>query len=164
MKPLQVTEENAPKFAEWLRTRGGLAVWVSKDLGGDAGSSVTTPVRTNNGEPVPRPGWRYGQTPDRIITDPAEVEVTIDKPVETFEIKLKTSGHRVVLTVVSDRKVRAALARAGDGSYHVFGERNDGAGRLYNALQFGCDTCTIMKQAQVTPLPLWLETKEGVLA
>jgi hypothetical protein len=154
MNTLQVSEENAPKFLEWLRTRGGLSVWVSKDIGGDCGASVTTPYKDANGNVNTAPHWKHTNTPERVITDPADVEVCIDKPVESFEIKFKTSGHRLVLHAASQRKLGAALARAGENAYYVFGEK-DGPNRIRQALCYGCDTCTIMKTEQVIPLLTW---------
>ena len=63
----------------------------------------------------------------------------------------------MVLTNASDRKVRAALERAGKDSYYSFGVGDDPGARLVNSLTVGEDTCTIWRQAQVTPLPLWLQ-------
>jgi len=155
-KPLQVTEENAPRVLEWLRTRGGVYFWRSQDLE-DPGAGVITPMRDNNGVVNKAPHWKYGGTPERHITRAEDVEVCIDEPVETFDVKLKCSGHRVVLQKASQRKVEAALARAGDYGYLVFGERAEGLGRLYNALQYGCDTCTIMLCVRTMPLLAWEE-------
>ena len=42
---------NAPKIAEWLRTRGGIATWKSVDLS-DPGFSMTTPVNNADGTPA----------------------------------------------------------------------------------------------------------------
>ena len=153
IKPLEVSEADAPKVLDWLKTRGGLSVWSSKDLGGPP-SIVTTPYRNSEGELSSAGHWRYGDKPDRHVTEASDVEVCIDVPVETFEIKLKTSGLRIVLQASSERKIGEALARAGPGSYYVFGEK-DNSSRVCNGLQYGCDTCTIMKLAQALPLPMW---------
>lgn len=156
-KPHIINSADAPRIVEWLQTRGGIRVWENRDIGGDS-NGATTPAKTKEGADYPSPHWRFGQEPARTITDPADVEVATDVVVETITIKLKSSGHRMVLNNASDRRVRAALERAGEGSYYTFGIGNDPAARLINSLTVGEDICTIWRQAQVTPLPLWLQS------
>ena len=149
-----VSVEHAHKFAEWLRSRGGILVWMSHDLG-SAGRSVSTPALTADGQPYPRPGWQF-TTPDRHITDPNDVEVYTVRVVESFPIKLKQSQGKIVLTAASDRKVKTALDRAGDGSFHRFASTGTSQGNPVNGLMFGEDTVEICVDGSVTPLPEWL--------
>jgi hypothetical protein len=80
-----VTVANAPKIAEWLKSRGGIAIWTSIDLG-DPGYSVTTPALDANGDPYTKPRWKVASEPARIITDPAEVVVSTDIEVKRFHV------------------------------------------------------------------------------
>jgi hypothetical protein len=147
--------DNARKFADWLNTRGGILIWKSQDLG-SAGRSVSTPARTLEGADYPSPGWQFTK-PDRLITDPAEVEVYTSKVVETFPIKLKQQGMKIVLTNASDRKVRAALARHGDSAHYIFGATGTSQGSTPHALLSGGeDTVSICIDDTTIPLQEWL--------
>lgn len=152
----EVAEENAHKFAEWLRSRGGILVWKSADLG-SAGRSVSTPALTTEGQSYPSPGWQF-TTPDRHITDPADVEVYVPEVVESFPIKLKRSQGRLVLNDASDRRVLAALDRAGVDSFYRFASTGTSQGDPANGLMFGEDIIEICINGAVTPLPEWLAT------
>lgn len=118
---LTVSPENAAKFLEWLKTRGGLAIWRSIDLS-DPGASCTTPVNGPDGRPVTKPHWKYAEKPERIITDPSEVEVVTPREVKRFRIAVRMGrqGFSLKLTDASTRKVRAACAKAGDDSWYEF--------------------------------------------
>ena len=116
MDKLVVFEENAPKFSEWLKTRGGLAVWRSVDLS-DPGASCTTPALTE-GKPTTKPHWKYANEPERIITDANEVQVQRMAEVKRFHVAVKRgSGFmNLVLTDASDARVHRELDKAGEGS------------------------------------------------
>ena len=117
---LIVFEENAPKFSDWLKNRGGLAVWQSIDLS-DPGASCTTPALTD-GKPTTKPHWKYANEPQRIVTDPAEVQVQRMKEVKRFHVATQRgSGFmQLVLTDASDTRVKKALDKAGEGSTYIF--------------------------------------------
>ena len=153
LKPHQVAEENARKFADWITNRGGILVWQSRDLG-SAGRSVSTPALTD-GKPTNRPGWQFTE-PDRHITDMADVEVFTVKVVESFPIKLKQSQGRLVLNNASDRKVRAALDKAGADSFYRFESSGTSQGNLVHGLSFGDDTIQICVDDSTQPLAEWL--------
>jgi len=149
MSKINCRPENARKYKEWLASRGGLAVWDSKDFG-NLGQSWVTPVNDQAGNPYGPPHWKCGgpgSKPDRIVTNPADVVVVIDREVERFPIKLKQDGMMIVLTKQSRDKVNKAKERIGKGSYHVFED-----GSLANGLLFGSDTCIIMAPEKVVPL------------
>lgn len=74
MKPVTIDVQHEAKIVDWLKHRGGIAVWVNHDLGSDAiGTEVQTPALHESGQPMGSPHWRYTDKPDRIITDPALV-------------------------------------------------------------------------------------------
>lgn len=111
--------ENAPKFADWIRNRGGVAHWQSADLG-DPGASWSTPALGTDGKPTPKPTWQAENAPAFVVTDPAEITVETRKEVERFRIAIKRGcGFSLVLTDNSSRKLKERLAKRGDGaSYH----------------------------------------------
>jgi len=112
---------NAPKIAEWLRTRGGIATWKSVDLS-DPGFSMTTPVNNADGTPAVKPHWKLESTPSRIITDPAEVLVSKDVEVKRFHVAIRpgSQGFSFKVTDGSSRRIRAAVEKAGEGAYYEF--------------------------------------------
>lgn len=114
-----IREENAVVILDWLRNRGGIAVWASVDLC-DLGKSWTAPVNDEHGQPKGKPSWQADSKPCRIITDPADVIVSQDKEVKRFHVAVRmgASGTRMKLTDGSTRKLRAAVAKAGAGAYY----------------------------------------------
>lgn len=112
----EVDIENAAKFADWIRNRGGVAVWKSHDLG-DPGASSSTPALTD-GKPTTSPHWKYTGNPAFVVTDPSEITVYESKVVAHIPVKLKQSQGRLVLTDASQRKVGRALEQAGEESFY----------------------------------------------
>lgn len=83
METYKIVPLNAPKFIEWLDTRGGLAVWESQ-LIGEPPRSWTGPVNDKEGNPTRSPDWRCGDKPARIITSYDEVEVEFLRELEVW--------------------------------------------------------------------------------
>lgn len=121
LNPYITTSDNADKIADWLRTRGGIAIWQSLDLS-RAGETLTTPLHTAEGEPYPKPVWWVGDTPECIITSLADVLISNDIEVSRFKVALRMgrAGLKITCTDASTRRIRAAVAKAGEGAYHVF--------------------------------------------
>jgi hypothetical protein len=115
-----VRSENAAKVWDWLQNRGGLAVWSSVNLS-NPGASWTSPALDKDGTPTAPPNWQVGKTP-RVITDPSEVVVSFDKEVKRFHIatRIGAQGFFVKVTDGGTRRIRAAVAKAGEGAYHTF--------------------------------------------
>jgi len=112
---LQCTIENAPRFWDWIRNRGGLAVWRSIDLS-NPGASWTTPA-----DHTQRPTWQAAEEPESIITDPDDVEVCVDREVKRFHVAVRPSdGFCLKVTDGGSRRIRREVEKAGDGAYHVF--------------------------------------------
>ena len=108
--------EHAQKMLDWLANRGGIAVWRSVNLS-NPGASWSTPAD------VGKPTWEAGGAPERIITDVDDVVVSIDKEVKRFHVGLRRAGTMIKVTDGGSRRIRAAVARAGDGAYHLFDGR-----------------------------------------
>lgn len=120
----QVNVANAEKMWRWINERGGIAVWRSADLA-NPGASWSTPALTDDNppKPYPKPTWQAENQPSRIITDPSEVELCIDSEVKRFRVAIRSTGSFGSTLKVSDggsRRIRDAVAKAGDGAYHEF--------------------------------------------
>ena len=154
MKPVEVSETNAPKFLIWLRERGGLSVWSSKDLGGPP-SEVTTPYRNSEGEINVAPHWRYGDKPDRHVTNPDDVVVHVVSIADQFSIKPPVWRHGEYVLRAADEKRLTGVLRDFEGkSYATFSDskcKDNISGNLYG----DSDTCTIMKTTAYVPLLVW---------
>ena len=77
LKPYITTPENAERIADWLRNRGGIAIWISDD-GLDRGETLVRPVNTSTGGRAAKPVWWVADEPACIITDFADVIVSND--------------------------------------------------------------------------------------
>lgn len=139
-----VTPENAAKFAEWLRTRGGIAVWRSINLS-NPGATWSTPALNVDGTPTPKPSWQSANTPERIITSADDIVVSIDEEVKRLHIAIRvgSQGLTMKLTDSSSRRVRSAVSKAGEGAYYLFDYQNQEA--------------VIMKPSKQVPLADYLK-------
>jgi hypothetical protein len=120
-KPYIAAPETAEKIAEWLRTRDGIAIWRSVDFS-RVGQTVTTPVNTSDGKPFPKPVIWVRDTPACIITDPADVLISRDVEVKRLYagVRAGDGGLDLRYTDGASHHIRAAVANAGEGAYHVF--------------------------------------------
>lgn len=134
-----VSEANALLFLRWLAERGGVAVWRSVDLS-DLGKSWSTP-----GDAEQRPSWQAAGAPERVVTDPAEIDVVIDREVKRFHMAMRvgSSGIKVKCTDASSSRIRREVEKAGDGAYHVF--------------DYETQEAVIMALASRMPLSEWKE-------
>ncbi len=116
-----INSENMALISKWMKTRGGIAIWRSRDLS-DPGRSVTTPRLQESGEPTTKPGWQYGNEPDQIITDPAEVWISVDEEVKRFHVAVRmgSQGFSLKVTDGGTRRIRKEVEKAGEGAYYVF--------------------------------------------
>jgi hypothetical protein len=112
--------ENAPKFADWVKNRGGIAVWKSVNLS-NPGASWSTPANDKEGKPTAKPTWQADNRPEQIITDPDQVEVYVGKEIKRFRVGVKRGdGFNFVLTDGASRRLKRELAKAGEESFYVF--------------------------------------------
>ena len=115
------SEENAPRFKDWIENRGGVAVWKSINLS-NIGASWSTPALAKDGTPTPKPTWEAEETPSLVVTDPKDIGVTTDKEVKRFHVAVRRGGNGFMLkcTEASTRKIDKALTKAGEGSHYQF--------------------------------------------
>lgn len=87
-----------------------------------------TPEEAEKVIPYPRANWRMEPEPHRIVTDPYQVNVVVDKEVKRFRIYLRmgSQGMSLKLTCSSSEKVRREVEKAGAGSYYEFSETGQG--------------------------------------
>ena len=117
------TEENAPKFLDWIRNRGGLLIWDSANLS-NPGASWTTPYKDTNGMIYTKPTWEAKREPARHIIDTDKVMVQKHKEVKRIPIALRRGdGLSIELTTHSSRKVRMAVDKVGEGATYSFEDR-----------------------------------------
>lgn len=111
---------DAPKFWDWIKSRGGVAVWHSVNLG-NPGASWSTPVKTLSGDDFSKPTWQADSSP-LIVTDPEAIKVFYAREVARVKLAIRTRGGSLVQkpTPASNRRVLKALKDAGDDAYHVY--------------------------------------------
>jgi hypothetical protein len=109
------------RIAEWLRDRNGIAIWESIDFS-RPGNTLTTPVNTSTGEPATKPAYWVGSAPVCIITSFLDVVISVDKEVKRFHIGVRMGAQGLMLkcTDGASRRIRSAVAKAGEGAYHHF--------------------------------------------
>lgn len=113
-------EEQAALMAEWIASRGGVAVWTSADLSNPC-ASWSTPANEKDGTPKRRPTWQAEAEPV-IITDPTKIGVTQSKEVKRFHVgtRMGSQGFKIKVTDGGSRRIRKEVAKAGDGAFHAF--------------------------------------------
>jgi hypothetical protein len=111
--------ENAPVFACWMTTRGGLAIWDSLMIGEDR--SWTT-AATTDGQPTSKPHSYAANKLDQVITDSDDVGPTTFTEVKRFHVgvRMGSQGLTLKLTDGATRKVRRAVNQAPEGSTYRF--------------------------------------------
>jgi hypothetical protein len=111
---------DAPRIFHWLLTRGGISLWSSINPANPA-KSWTTPRLAADGTVMKKPSWEAADVP-RVITDPAEILVSIDTEVKKrFEISTQeNSSGLCILTDASSERIRREVEKAGENSYYGF--------------------------------------------
>lgn len=122
---LETDVENARKMWDWVKNRGGVAVWLSQDLA-EAGRKYLTPVLDERGERMLRPHWSTLNVPDDVVQDETKLGICTAKTVRTIRVGIKRgSGLSFTLTEAASRRLRVALDVAGEGSFYTFGFTDD---------------------------------------
>ena len=114
------TIENVVKFADWIKNRGGVAIWKSVDLS-DPAFSMSSPATDKNGKPFTKPHWKCVDVPE-VVTDPKEIEVYQRQEFKRFHVAIRpgAQGFKLKLTDASSRSLERFLAQAGEGSSYEF--------------------------------------------
>ncbi len=138
MNKIDCSAENAPKFVEWIRSRGGVALWRSANLS-NPGATWSAPAD------VTRPTWQAEEKPWFIVTDPDEIEVYIPLEVSRLKIATKVRGFTVHLTKPSTMRLHKALVKAGNDSFYAFNG----------------DEAVIYTRSEVKSLSKWMKDQES---
>ena len=149
---VRVDPSNAQQIFEWIRDRGGIAIWESENLA-DTARTWMTPIRNTDGTSrIEKPHWSAGRIA-RVVTDPVEVEVVVPKEVKRFHVAVRMATNSMVLklTDASTKQLRRAVERAaqehGDAWY----------GFDYTSHQ----NAVIYVAAEVVPLAEWMRRQES---
>jgi hypothetical protein len=115
------SEQNAPKFLDWIKTQGGVAYWKSVNLS-NIGLSWSTPALAPDKTSYPKPNWQAHSTPSFVVTDPSEIGVSIDKEVKRFHVAIRrgAQGMSFKCTQASSAKIDKAVEKAGEGAFYTF--------------------------------------------
>lgn len=121
------SEANAPRFADWIENRGGVALWGNLMIGDD--TQWSTPALQEDGSPMGKPIYKATNEPIAIFTDPAEIGVQVFEEFKRFRVGLRmgAQGTMVKLTEASTRRLNKALEAAGIGATYVFDYDNQEA-------------------------------------
>lgn len=137
---LEIDERHAVNVYRWIALCGGVSVWGCLDLA-DPSRQFFTPAQLTDGSPSAPPHWSSPPAPQRIVSDPAEVEVVTHRQVKRIRIAIRTGyGLGLKLTDVSSKRLRKALHEIGQGAVYVF-EGNE---------------AILFAEASRTPLPQWM--------
>jgi hypothetical protein len=114
------TAENAPMFLDWIKNRGGIAVWRSVNLA-NPGASWSTPAYTD-GKPTVKPTWESGDEPEAIYISTDDIEVFTSKEVKRFHVavRMRGCGFTLKCTDGATRRIRREVAKIGEGAYYQF--------------------------------------------
>jgi hypothetical protein len=114
-------EENAPRFLEWIKKRGGVSIWKSISLS-DPSYSMSTPARDLDGTPTPKPHWRVDNAPARTVTSTDDIEVFVPREVKRFHVAVRPSGNGLSVKVTDGgtRRIRREVDKAGEDAYYAF--------------------------------------------
>ncbi len=118
---IKVGPEDASRVLDWIKNRGGVAIWKSIDLS-CPGQETFTPAMSVAGSPTSKPHWRYANEPAEIVTDPAMIGVIKYKEVKRFHVAIRMGrqGMSYKCTDASSARVRREVDKAGDGAIYEF--------------------------------------------
>ncbi len=107
------SEEDAPKLLSWIKDRGGVEAWSSRDLS-EGGQLFYAPACVD-GAKAPPPGWRFSE-PEFTVTDASEIEVVRYKEAGRFYAAIRSGAAGMRVTDGAQRKIDKALEKVGPGS------------------------------------------------
>jgi hypothetical protein len=108
-------------MANWIKNRGGIAIWNSVNLS-NSGATWSTPALNEDNTPYQKPNWETANEPEKIITNTDDIIVAHDKEVTRFHVANRRSSNGMSFKVTDggSRKIRSAVAKAGEGAYYCF--------------------------------------------
>ncbi len=115
-KPYLVHVEGVrPKFEEWLKDRGGVAVWENLDLSNPGAGLMFTPANDKDGKPSGKPHWSVGLL--EVCKSLEDFKFIKEmKEVRRFRVAIRrgSQGLSLKLTDASTDKLHKALDKVKD--------------------------------------------------
>ena len=145
-----VSPENARRVADWIASRGGVALWNTHNPS-DPGRSWTTPLTNDDGSPVGKPHWSAGEIIAKATTTD-DVDVETVEEVKRFRVTLRRSSNGFTLkcTAASSERIRKAVAKAAKQSIN---------GEAYHEFDYSSQEAVIFVVTGVTRLTDFLKAK-----
>jgi hypothetical protein len=131
-----ITTEAASSVWYWLKHRGGVAVWRSRNPDKPK-MTWTTQFRNPDGTLVTQPIPDADITPERVISDPDDVVVKVETEVNRLHIHRTPDGS---LSPEDNHEVCVAVVESGEGSY----------------ARYKKDSAVIFAPAKLIPLAEWM--------
>jgi hypothetical protein len=115
-----VCSDEAVRIMNWIRNRGGIAIWDSANLA-DPGKTWTCPLNNEDGTAMGKQHWEMGKI-IRVINDPNQVDVVNPKEIKRFHVALRrgSQGLSIKLTDASSKRLRKMLTKYGEESWYEF--------------------------------------------
>ena len=113
--------ENAAQFLDWIKNRGGVAIWKSINFS-DLGKTWSTPALEKDGTPKKKQSWEMDNEPYKIVTDPEKIRVYFAKEHKRFHVatRMGSQGMSIKVTDGGSRKIWKEVEKAGEGAFYVF--------------------------------------------
>ncbi len=133
--------ENAERFGDWIKNRGGVAVWKSADLG-DPGKTWSAPYLELDGTVKPKQSWQMEDKPRLVVTDPAEIELYKGVEHKRFHVGVRQGGNgcSLKITDAGSARIRREIKAAGEGAYYEFDYDDE-----KNCVIYKTETCGALK-------------------
>lgn len=123
-KPYEILVPGAKeKFEEWIKSRGGVAVWPNVNLSNAGQGPTFTPAETERGQPTTKPSWQVDSRPCEIVTNLARFRFAKEmREVDRFRVAVRmgAQGFTIKLTDSASEKLRKRLEKAGENARYRF--------------------------------------------
>lgn len=160
---IECSIENAPRFADWIKNRGGIAHWTCADLSnasktwsspamdpcpniGKAGVAGSCALCNGTGfVPHPKEHWSMDPKPE-IVTDPSEVMVYEARELKRFHVGVRRGrqGMSLKVTDAGTARIHREVEKAGKGAFYCFDYGDE-------------KNCVIMVSKDYGTLKTWME-------
>lgn len=114
-----IQPENEKQIVEWLKNRGGVAVWANCDLGSPSiGNLSFTPATRRDGAKATSPSWQCGSEPAEVVTDQSKFEVVTYSEFRRVKVRTGPPMYGGLHRLDKD-KVYRAMDEAGEGAVWI---------------------------------------------
>lgn len=146
--PIELDQRQAEMVSRWLKF-GRVRYWMNVDLS-CAGGFYLSPTHHDNGDEatIHKPHWRASDIASAEFFSPLAFVVVSRVEVKRFYVAVRrgAQGLSVKLTDAASRRVRAACAKAGEGSSYHF--------------DFATQEAVITVRDKCIPLDEWMQPQK----